>query len=172
MFSKKMDQFKLLLEAREIDLAIITDQDNIYYLTGYYDYLHMDFGRPTILIIHNQSNTLLITPAIDANSARALAKVDRIEVWNDGVGNEWIEYLKHQSSKKYTDEYFEKMKSAYTYQPPQTKEALLYREIFNKFFKGCEKTVFYINETAACSSEVAMKWHAFEKDPSANSLKK
>ena len=93
MFSKKMDQFKLLLEAREIDLAIITDQDNIYYLTGYYDYLHMDFGRPTILIIHNQSNTILITPAIDANSARALAKVDRIEVWNDGAGNEWRQEL-------------------------------------------------------------------------------
>ena len=88
-----MDQFKLLLEAREIDLAIITDQDNIYYLTGYYDYLHMDFGRPTILIIHNQSKTLLITPAIDANSARALAKVDRIEVWNDGAGNEWRQEL-------------------------------------------------------------------------------
>ena len=88
-----MDQFKLLLEAREIDLAIITDQDNIYYLTGYYDYLHMDFGRPTILIIQNQSNTLLITPAIDANSARALAKVDRIEVWNDGAGNEWRQEL-------------------------------------------------------------------------------
>ena len=93
MFSKKMDQFKLLLEAREIDLAIITDQDNIYYLTGYYDYLHMDFGRPTILIIHNQNNTLLITPAIDANSAQALAKVDRIEVWNDGAGNEWRQEL-------------------------------------------------------------------------------
>ena len=88
-----MDQFKLLLEAREIDLAIITDQDNIYYLTGYYDYLHMDFGRPTILIIQNQSKTLLITPAIDANSAQALAKVDKIEIWNDGAGNEWRQEL-------------------------------------------------------------------------------
>ena len=93
MFSKNMDQFKLLLGASEIDLAIITDQDNIYYLTGYYDYLHMDFGRPTILIIHNQINTILITPAIDANSAQALAKVDRIEAWNDGAGNEWREEL-------------------------------------------------------------------------------
>ena len=90
-----MDQFKLLLEVREIDLAIITDQDNIYYLTGYYDYLHMDFGRPTILIIHNQCKTLLITPAIDANSAQALAKVDRIEVWNDGAGNEWRQELSY-----------------------------------------------------------------------------
>ena len=30
------------------DIALITNEDNIYYLTGYYDYLHMDFGRPTL----------------------------------------------------------------------------------------------------------------------------
>lgn len=30
------------------DIALITNEDNIYYLIGYYDYLHMDFGRPTL----------------------------------------------------------------------------------------------------------------------------
>ena len=30
-------------------MALITDDDNVYYLTGYYNYLHMEFGRPTIL---------------------------------------------------------------------------------------------------------------------------
>ncbi|MFT5504170.1 MAG: Xaa-Pro dipeptidase [Gammaproteobacteria bacterium] len=38
-------------DVAKIDLAIITDDDSVYYLTGYYDYLHMEFGRPTILII-------------------------------------------------------------------------------------------------------------------------
>lgn len=94
------------------------------------------------------------------------------EQFSDGVGSKWIDYLKTSANKKYTDVYFEKMKKVYTYQTPQTKEALLYREIFTKFFKGCDKTVFYTNETAACSSENAMKWYKFEKDPSANSLKK
>ena len=63
------------------------------------------------------------------------------------------------------------MKKTYVYQTPQTKEALLYREIFEKYFSKCEKTVFYTNETAACSSEVAVKWDNFEKDPSAQSMK-
>ena len=94
------------------------------------------------------------------------------EQFSDGVGNQWISFLKEQASKKYTDDYFEKMQQVYTYQTPKTKEALLYREIFTKFFKNCEETVFYTDETAACSSEVAIKWHAFEKDPSANSMKK
>ena len=93
------------------------------------------------------------------------------EQFSDGVGNEWIESLKNHAEKKYTDSYFEKMKKTYVYQTPQTKEALLYREIFEKYFRKCEKTVFYTNETAACSSEVAVKWDNFEKDPSAQSMK-
>jgi len=93
------------------------------------------------------------------------------EQFSDGVGNKWIDFLKQQASKKYTDEYFKKKKELYTYQTPQTKEALLYREIFNKFFKNCEETVFYTDETAACSSENAIKWYDFHKDPSAALLK-
>tara|TARA_B100000902_G_scaffold397015_1_gene459542 strand:- start:3944 stop:5554 length:1611 start_codon:yes stop_codon:yes gene_type:complete len=95
------------------------------------------------------------------------------EQFSDGVGNQWINYLKSMSEKKYTDAYFQTKQAQYTFQPPQTKEALLYREIFNKFFINCEQTVFYTDETVACSSEIAMKWHdGFKKDPSAESLKK
>jgi len=76
-----------------IDIAVITDDDVVYYFTGYYDYLHMEFGRPTILLVQREGETLLITPAIDYNSALDNARVDRIEPWNDGMGNEWREHL-------------------------------------------------------------------------------
>ena len=76
-----------------IDVALITDDDNVYYLTGFYDYLHMEFGRPTILVVSAQGSSMLITPEIDAVSARAAAQVDRIAPWNDGTGNEWREEL-------------------------------------------------------------------------------
>lgn len=72
-----------------IDVAVITDDDNIYYLTGYYDYLHMEFGRPTILMVHRDAPSVLITPTIDLNTAEAAARVDRIAPWNDGMGAEW-----------------------------------------------------------------------------------
>ena len=76
-----------------IELALITDDDSVYYYSGYYDYLHMDFGRPTILVIPQQGDSLLITPAIDYNSALDHAEVDRIEPWNDGMGKEWREHI-------------------------------------------------------------------------------
>ena len=94
------------------------------------------------------------------------------EQFSDGVGSEWIEYIKEQANRKYSEDYFNRMQEKYVYQTPETKEALLYREIFNKFFKGCEKTVFYTDNTTACSSESAMRWDkSFVKDPSAQSLK-
>jgi len=79
----------------QIELALITDEDNIYYLTGYYNYLHMEFGRPTILVVSVDNDSILITPEIDLETAKASARVDRIAPWNDGAGAEWREELPH-----------------------------------------------------------------------------
>ena len=81
------------MQGAGIDVAIITDDDSVYYFTGYYDYLHMEFGRPTILVIPRHGDSLLITPSIDYNSALDNAVVDRIEPWNDGMGSEWREQV-------------------------------------------------------------------------------
>jgi Xaa-Pro aminopeptidase len=88
-----MDTLRKKMTEAQLDVALITDDDNVYYLTGYYDYLHMEFGRPTILVVPKDGDTLLITPTIDLNSAEAAAHVDRIAAWNDGMGQEWREEL-------------------------------------------------------------------------------
>lgn len=93
MFNERMSRFQARLTEANIDVALITDEDNVYYLTGYYDYLHMEFGRPTVLVISRDAATLLITPSIDLESAKAIAQVDRISAWNDGMGNEWREEI-------------------------------------------------------------------------------
>ena len=59
----------------------------------------MEFGRPTILIIHRNGDTLLITPVIDLNTAKAAAKVDRIAAWNDGEGEEWRQNIPSSIAK-------------------------------------------------------------------------
>lgn len=93
MFDKRLSEFRSRLTAEDIDVALITDEDNVYYLTGYYDYLHMEFGRPTILVVFKDETSLLITPTIDLESAKVLAQVDKIVAWNDGMGYEWREEL-------------------------------------------------------------------------------
>ena len=93
VFASRMQKFRRHLAEADIDVALITDDDNVYYLSGYYDYLHMEFGRPTILVVPRDGESLLITPTIDLNTAEAAAQVDRISAWNDGMRNEWREEL-------------------------------------------------------------------------------
>ena len=93
MFKKNLENLKEHLQKNNIDLAVITDDDSLYYFTGYYDFLHMSFGRPTILLVPKDSETLLITPLIDAHLVNKNCPVDKITTWNDGVDNEWREQL-------------------------------------------------------------------------------
>ena len=89
MHASRIQRFCQRLSEKNVDVALVTDEDNIYYLTGYYDYLYMEFGRPTILVISQDGKSLLITPTIDLNMAKVSAKVDQIAAWNDGMGQEW-----------------------------------------------------------------------------------
>ena len=93
LYPTRLDELRRRLGEAGLDVALITDDDSVYYLTGYYDYLHMDFGRPTILVVHRDGNSLLITPGMELDMAEAAAHVDRVAPWNDGLGNEWREEL-------------------------------------------------------------------------------
>lgn len=93
MFARRLDRLRTRLDEASVDCAVITDDDSVYYFTGYYDYLHMDFGRPTILVVPREGRSLLITPSMEGDMAEASARVDRIAVWNDGLGDEWREQL-------------------------------------------------------------------------------
>ena len=86
MFSKRIDSLREKLKEDNIDVAVITDDDSVYYYTGYYDYLHMEFWRPTILIVPKEDKSLLITPSVDMALADEETKIDILEAWNDGVG--------------------------------------------------------------------------------------
>jgi len=93
MFEQHLQQLRENLAQADIDVAIITDDDSVYYYSGYYDYLHMEFGRPTLLMVARDGPSLLITPAIDEAMALQHARVDRVAAWNDGLGKEWREHI-------------------------------------------------------------------------------
>jgi len=93
MFQQRIDKLRQKIVDKNIDLALITDDDSIYYYTGYYDYLHMDFGRPTILLVPKDGESALITPLIDIKLLEDDAVIDKMLPWNDGVGSEWKEHL-------------------------------------------------------------------------------
>ncbi|MBQ6466835.1 MAG: asparagine synthase B [Clostridia bacterium] len=56
--------------------------------------------------------------------------------FSDAVGHSMVDYLKEYAEKKYSDEEFEIKSAKYTHAKPFTKESLLYREIFEKYYPG------------------------------------
>ncbi|MBI29500.1 MAG: Creatinase [Alphaproteobacteria bacterium MarineAlpha5_Bin11] len=93
MFEERINNLRKKLDQEAVDVAIITDDDSVYYYSGYYDYLHMEFWRPTILIVPRNDKSILITPTVDVALADKETKIDVLKAWNDGVGSEWREHL-------------------------------------------------------------------------------
>ena len=85
---KRLVEFQMRIADENIDLAIIDDPDNIYFLTGFWGYLAMDFGRPTILVIPATGAPTLITPGLEAEMAANMTWVEDIREWTDGVEGE------------------------------------------------------------------------------------
>ena len=56
--------------------------------------------------------------------------------FSDAVGHSMVDYLKEYAGTQYTDAAFEEKKLQYDYARPFTKESLLYREIFEKYYPG------------------------------------
>ena len=56
--------------------------------------------------------------------------------FSDAVGHSMVDYLKEYAETKYTDEEFQEGCKKYTHARPFTKESLLYRDIFEKYYPG------------------------------------
>jgi asparagine synthase (glutamine-hydrolysing) len=61
--------------------------------------------------------------------------------FSDAVGHSMVDDLKEYAESKYTDEEFEEKRREYDFAAPFTKESLLYREIFEKYYPGQAKMV-------------------------------
>lgn len=61
--------------------------------------------------------------------------------FSDAVGHSMVDGLKEYAGKLYSDREFEKKSRRYTYRKPFTKESLLYREIFEKYYPGQERLI-------------------------------
>ena len=61
--------------------------------------------------------------------------------FSDAVGHSLVDYLKEYAEEKYTYADLELAKEKYKYCTPFTKESLLYRDIFEKYYSGNAKWI-------------------------------
>ncbi|MEM7224666.1 MAG: Xaa-Pro peptidase family protein [Pseudomonadota bacterium] len=93
LFQRRTRALQDALNAAGISLALITDEDSIYFFSGYHGYLYMEFGRPTVLAVPQAGPCAIVTPAMELEMAQRMSWVERILPWQDGVGREWREPL-------------------------------------------------------------------------------
>ena len=82
------------------------------------------------------------------------------EQFSDGVGYNWIDTLRDiVAENKVTDLQMEFASQRFPISTPTTKEAYMYREIFNQHFpsESAVKTIPY-EKSIACSTGKAIEW--------------
>ena len=56
--------------------------------------------------------------------------------FSDAVGHSMVDDLKEYAEAQYTDEAYERRRARYSFAQPFTKESLLYRELFERYYPG------------------------------------
>lgn len=96
------------------------------------------------------------------------------EQFSDGVGYSWIDSLRDYAETEVTDQMFAQAQSRFPLNTPLTKEAYLYRSIFEELFplSSAIVTVPY-GKSVACSTPKAIEWDEHFKnmaDPSGRAV--
>jgi asparagine synthase (glutamine-hydrolysing) len=96
------------------------------------------------------------------------------EQFSDGVGYGWIDGLKAHAERYVSDAMMAQAALRFPVNPPQTKEAWWYRELFEREFPGeaCARTIPG-GKSIACSSPAAIAWDpafAAAADPSGRAV--
>lgn len=88
-FMKRTGELQRRMADDGFDAILLSDVDTIYYLSGYWGYLGVEFGRPTLLWVPRSGEPTVITPLMESEMARAMTWVTDVRPWEDGVGDEW-----------------------------------------------------------------------------------
>ena len=81
------------MRENSIPLAIFTDESSIAYLAGFWGYLGIEFGRPTMLVVPAYAPPIVITPLMETEMVGAMTWVDNIVSWEDSGQRSWHRLL-------------------------------------------------------------------------------
>ena len=76
-----------------IPVAVFTDEASIAYLAGFWGYLGVEFGRPTMLVVRADADPVVITPLMESEMVKAMTWVADVRVWDDAGQRSWARVL-------------------------------------------------------------------------------
>ncbi len=69
--------------------AVFTDESSIAYLAGFWGYLGIEFGRPTMLVVDAEEAPVVITPLMESEMVAEMTWVEDVRTWEDIGQRTW-----------------------------------------------------------------------------------
>lgn len=86
---KRTHALQKAMISQGIDCAVFTDESSMAYLAGFWGYLGIEFGRPTMLVIKAQDMPIVITPLMESEMVGAMTWVEDVRTWEDIGVHTW-----------------------------------------------------------------------------------
>ena len=77
------------MKEQGIDCAIFTDESSIAYLAGFWGYLGIEFGRPSMVVIKADEAPIVITPLMESEMVGEMTWIEDVRVWEDFGNRTW-----------------------------------------------------------------------------------
>ncbi|MFT4999139.1 MAG: Xaa-Pro dipeptidase [Planctomycetota bacterium] len=72
-----------------IQKAVFTDESSIAYLAGFWGYLGIEFGRPSMLVVDATDAPIVITPLMESEMVSEMTWVEDVRIWEDSGQLTW-----------------------------------------------------------------------------------
>lgn len=104
-------ELKSRIAGSGLDAILLTDEDSIAYVAGFWGYLGVEFGRPTMVIVPANGECIVITPLMELEMSSQMTWITDVRPWEDGKNGEWRTVLqKAVSDLKLNNVGIEKLK--------------------------------------------------------------
>jgi Xaa-Pro aminopeptidase len=90
---RRTHRFQACMQEHGVDLAILSDQASIAYLAGFWGYLGVEFGRPTLLVLRPHGSPVVLTPLLESAMVGAMTWVEDVRSWEDAGAARWEHVL-------------------------------------------------------------------------------
>jgi len=97
--TERIPSFLDRLRDAKVELAFIADPDSVFYFSGFWGYLGMDWDRATMLALARDHEPILITPAMEAEMGRNMSGINDVREWIDGEAGEWPAHVQAITTK-------------------------------------------------------------------------
>ncbi len=88
------------MKAQGIECAVFTDESSIAYLAGFWGYLGIEFGRPSMVVLKAQDAPIVITPLMESEMVGEMTWIEDVRVWEDFGNRTWGAALAGALDKK------------------------------------------------------------------------